>query len=97
MKTKRDQHCVWPRGQRRDLRIEIRGINGARLQCEDKLTTSMSRVEWPNRSTYDCGFERRLDLFGQQPLPIDVLCKEGVILDLLGSVDTQTLSRISVQ
>ena len=47
--------------------------------------------------THDARLERRLDLLGQEQLPVDRLGEERMALDLLGPVDAESLRRIARQ
>lgn len=59
-------------------------------------TMSWQKGPFPsNCSTHDTGLERRLDLLCQQELPVDMLGKERMPLDLLCTVDTQSLAWVS--
>lgn len=48
-------------------------------------------------STHNGRLERRLDLLLPKLLKVNVLGEEGVILNFLSSVDTQSSCRVTVQ
>ena len=79
----------------REFRVEVGDVQHGFLERPHRVSVPMGVGE--DMSTYDTGFERRLDLLCHQSSPIDIPGKERMSLDLISSMITQPPLRVPLQ
>lgn len=68
-----------------------------KVQSEQKEKANIIFLKKRTEDTNDSRLERRLDLFAHEFLPVDMPREEGVVLDVLGPVATESMGRVPIE